>query len=107
MQLDEYFDSLGPDHIRLRGLRIGIEQILGYYLEGVSPEQIARDLPGLSLEEIHATITYYWHNKAAVDAYLRRVAGLDEAEYEQWANRPSPTVQRLRALRAMREQRSA
>lgn len=107
MQLEDYFDFLGPDDIRLKGLRIGIEQILGYYFDGVSPEQIAQDLPGLTLEEIHATITHYWHNKAAVDAYLQRVAGLDEAEYQAWASKPSPAVQRLRALRAAREQRSA
>jgi len=47
------------------------------------------------------------HNKAAVDAYLQRVAGLEEAEYEGWASKPSPAMQRLRALRAAREQRSA
>ncbi|TAK30254.1 MAG: DUF433 domain-containing protein [Chloroflexota bacterium] len=107
MQLEDYFDFLGADDIRLKGLRIGIEQILGHYLEGVSPEQIAQDLPGLTLEEIHATITYYWHNKAAVDVYLKRVTDLDEAEYQDWASKPSPTVQRLRALRAAHEQRSA
>lgn len=110
MRLEDYFDFLGPDEIRIKGFRIGIEQVLANYLEGFSPEQIAMELPGLSQEEIHAAITYYWHNRADIDAYLRRVEAIGEAEYEQWAQNPSPLVRRLRAARAersTRKQRSA
>ena len=105
MQLEDYFDFLGRDEIRIKGFRIGIEQVLGYYLEGFSPEQIAEELVGLTPEEIHATITYYWHSKEEIDAYLRRVGALTEAEYEEWAKNPSPLIQRLRATRAERSKR--
>ncbi len=110
MQLEDYFEFLGPDEIRIKGFRIGIEQVLTYYLDGCSPEQIAQELPGLTLEQIHAAITYYWHNKADLDAYLQRVEALAQDEYEQWAKNPSSLVRRLRAIREERangEQRSA
>jgi len=102
MQLEDYFDFLSPDDIRLKGHRIGIDDVLFYYLEGYTPEEIAANLPTLSLEEIHATITYYLRNRAEVDAYLARLATWREQRYQEWAAHPSPVVQRLRTLRAQR-----
>ncbi len=58
MRLEDYFDFLAPDDIRLKGHRIGIDDVLYYYLDGYTPEEIAANLPTLSLEQIHATITY-------------------------------------------------
>ncbi len=110
MLLEDYLDFVGPDQIRIKGHRIGIEHVLEYYRDGFSPEQIAQELRGLTLEEIHATITYYWHNQADVDSYLKRLEALCEAEYQESSANPSPLIQRLRAIRAQREnkeQRSA
>jgi uncharacterized protein (DUF433 family) len=64
MRLEDYFDFLSPDDIRIKGHRIGIDDVLHYYLEGYTPEEIAANLPTLSLEEIYATITYYLSNRA-------------------------------------------
>jgi uncharacterized protein (DUF433 family) len=103
VQLQNYFDFIASDDIRLKGHRVGIDDVLWYYLEGYTPEEIAADLSTLSLEEIHATITYYLHNRAEIDAYLGRLAAWREDRYRRWAVSPSPVVQRLRALRAERE----
>lgn len=103
MELEEYFDFLAPDDIRLKGHRVGIDDVLWYYLEGYTPEEIATNLPSLSLEEIHATITYYLHNRAEIDAYLSRLAALRETRYQEWAAHPSPLVRRLRELKAQRK----
>ncbi len=74
MQLEEYFDFLAPDDIRVKGTRIGIETILFDYLElGLFAEQIATRYPTLSLEQVYATLTYYWQNPETVTAYLRLV----------------------------------
>lgn len=105
MRLEDYFDFLGPNEIRLKGHRIGIEHVVEYFQDGSSPEQIAQAFPGLSLEKIYATITYYLHNQAAVDAYLsRQEAIVEQSMYEQEAQEPPPVVKRLRALKARREQ---
>lgn len=104
MQLEDYFDFLSPDDIRLKGHRIGIDDVLGYYRQGYSPEEIAAHLPSLSLEKIYATITYYHHKRAEVDAYLTRLAAWREERYQEWLTNPAPVVQRLRALKAARQQ---
>ena len=59
MLLEEYFDFLNPDDIRIKGHRIGIDNVIDYYLQGCHPEQIQDYFPTLSLEQIYATITYY------------------------------------------------
>jgi uncharacterized protein (DUF433 family) len=102
MKLEDYFEFLSPDDIRLKGHRIGIDDVLDYYLEGYTPEEIQANLPSLSLEQIYATITYYLHNRETLDAYLLRLAAWREQRYQEWAANPSPLVQRLRALKAQR-----
>lgn len=99
MRLEDYFDFLSPDDIRLKGHRIGIDDVLEYYLEGYSPEEIVADLPTLSLEQVHATITYYLHHRAEIDAYLARLRLRREQRYEEWSAHPSPVAQRLQALK--------
>ncbi|BBC24682.1 DUF433 domain-containing protein [Pseudanabaena sp. ABRG5-3] len=64
MLLEDYFDFLRPDDIRLKGHRIGIQDVIKYYLSGYSPEEILEELPSLNLEKIYAVITYYWRNRA-------------------------------------------
>ncbi len=54
-------------------------------------------------EEIHATITCYWHNRAEVEAYMHRLAAAAEADYQKWLAGPLPlAVERLRTIRADR-----
>jgi uncharacterized protein (DUF433 family) len=72
MQLEEYFEFRGEDEIRIRGTRVGLEIVLAEYLSGRTPEEIALNYPALTLEQIHASITYYLHNRPAVDRYLGR-----------------------------------
>jgi uncharacterized protein (DUF433 family) len=71
MQLEDYFNFLAPNDIRLKGTRVGIETILNDYLHrGRSPEKIAATYPSLTLEQVYATITYYLHNQEIVSQYL-------------------------------------
>jgi len=105
MRLEDYFTFLGPDIIRLKGHRLGIEDILELYDAGYSPEQIALEFPGLSLEQIHATITYYWHNREEVEAYLSRLDKLVADSIQQEAQEEaSAIVKRLQALQAQQMQ---
>lgn len=49
MQIDDYFDFLASDDIRLKGSRIGIETVLYEYIHkakaGGDPEQLSNALP--------------------------------------------------------------
>ena len=102
MQLESYFDFLSPDDIRVRGHRIGIDDVLSYYLEGYSADEIVAQFPTLSIEQVYVTITYYLQHRAEIDAYLAKLAARREQRYEAWAANPPPLVQRLRALQEQR-----
>lgn len=105
MQLEDYFNFLAPDDIRVKGTRVGIETILTDYLElGLFAEQIAARYPTLSVEQVYATLTYYWHNRSQVDAYLRTVERELEQQRREQDLHPSPAVQRLRELARQRKQ---
>jgi len=50
MQLEQYFDFLAPDDIRVKGTRVGIETILyDYIYRSRSPEDIVAQYPSLTL----------------------------------------------------------
>ena len=105
MQLDEYFDFLAPEDIRIKGTRIGIETVLYEYIHrGQTPEQIAAQFPTLSLEAVYATILYYLHNREAIADYL--TAWLEHGEQARAAQARDPAIQaareRLRQARVNR-----
>ena len=105
MQLEDYFTFLAPNDIRVKGTRVGIETILTDYLElGLFAQQIAARYPSLSVEQVYATLTYYWRHRAQVDAYLRTVDQELERQRRQQDLHPSPAVQRLRELARQRDQ---
>jgi len=102
MQLEEFFEFVEPNHIRIKGHRIGIESILAKYLAGQSAEEIARQYDTLRLVDIYATVTYYLQNQAEVDAYLERTQQLLADDMVRSDANPSPAVLRLRKLREER-----
>jgi len=78
---------------------VGIETILRDYLElGLSAEVIASRYPSLSLEQVYATLTYYWRNQEQVDEYLRAVEAEIERQRSEQERNPPPGVLRLREM---------
>lgn len=104
MLLEDYFDFLRPDDIRLKGTRVGIETILYNFIHrSRTPEEIIQAYPTLTMEQVYATILYYLHNKTEVSAYL--------TDWLEWSHRvredqqlnPPSFVVKLRKLKAERE----
>ena len=103
MQLEEYFDFLGPDDIRIKGHRIGIDDVLELYLDGYTAEEIAAHFATLRLVDIYAALTYYHQHRAEMDAYLSRLEEWRaQHAQEEDAQEPPAVVQRVRALKAQR-----
>ena len=100
MQLEDYFEFISADEILLRGTRIGIEAILIEYLEGALPEEIAIHYPPVSLEQVHATITYYLRHQETLDQYLLRWTQHGDAALRHHQDARSALLQRLRQVRA-------
>ena len=101
MLLEDYFNFLADDDIRLKGTRIGIETILFDYLfKAKTPEEIANTYTSLSLEQVYATILYYLHNRDTVEAYITDWLEWGEKMRAEQQRHPRPVVERLRKLKA-------
>ena len=101
MRLEDYFDFLRPDDIRIKGSRVGIETILYDYIHrSRTPEEIQQTYPTLTLEEVYATILYYLHNKDQVSAYLTEWLEFGHRMRKEQDANPSPVVLRLRRIKA-------
>jgi len=104
MQLEDYFEFLDPDDIRIKGHRIGIDNVLDYYFQGCTPEEIIEHFPSLNLEKIHATLTYYYRNQEAIDAYMQRLHDWKEQRYQAALANPTPMRKRLQEIIAQKKQ---
>lgn len=106
MILEDYFDFLAPDDIRLKGSRIGIESVLYEYIHrSRTPEQIGERFESLALEQVYATILYYLRHRPAIDAYV--ADWLEHGQRMRAAQAQDPAFQdfqaRMRRARAARE----
>jgi hypothetical protein len=102
IKLEDYFEFHSADDIRLKGHRVNIEDVINYYLEGHTPEEINLNLPTLDLEKIHATITFYLHKRSQFDLYLRRVEKRKENNYQEFVANPPAIVQQVKAEKVKR-----
>ncbi|MBF0199826.1 MAG: DUF433 domain-containing protein [Desulfamplus sp.] len=105
MNINEYFNFLNTDDIRIRGTRVGIETVLDDYLNGMSPEEIAVRYTSLTLEQVYATITFYLHNQREIDQYLERWRHYAEQAWQHQQLNPTPAIQRLQAIKQQRQKR--
>ncbi|MBW4612855.1 MAG: DUF433 domain-containing protein [Desmonostoc vinosum HA7617-LM4] len=104
MQLEEYFNVLSLDDIRLKGTRIGIESILYEYIyRARTAEEIAQIYPSLSLEQVYATILYYLHNREVVGQYLTDWIEFGERMRAEQRQNPSPARLRFQQLKAQQK----
>ncbi|HKV84727.1 MAG TPA: DUF433 domain-containing protein [Ktedonobacterales bacterium] len=101
MRLEDYLDFLERDVIRLKGHRIGLEDIVDAHNEGEAPEQIVGHYLAVSLEQVYGAITYYLHNRAEVDAYVGRVNAIKMERLRMY--HPSPVIERLARLKLERQ----
>jgi uncharacterized protein (DUF433 family) len=85
---------------RVGGTRISLDSVVIAFQQGESAEEIQRNFPALSLEQVYGTITYFLSNRADVEAYLRAQNALWEQLENEQRSHPSAAVQRLRRLRA-------
>ena len=104
MQIEEYFNFLAEDDIRIKGTRIGIETVLDEYIHNnQTPEAIADRYHTVSLEQVYATILYYLQNQEKIGAYLEDYLEYCRKAREAQEKNPPPGVVRLRQLMTERQ----
>ena len=57
---------------RIAGTRISLDSVVYDFLSGLSPESIADNFDGLTLEKVYGAITYNLAHRSEVDAHLQR-----------------------------------
>ena len=85
--------------VRVGNSRVVLEAVVYAFVDGATAEEIALQYPSLELADIYATIAYYLHHQAQVDAYLQQREAL--AKHVQTrieaANNPAGLRDRLLA----------
>ena len=111
MRLEDYFEFLGPNEIKIKGHRIWLEHVLEEYLydERTLEELVAR-FDTLSKEQILAVLLYYHQNRDAMDKYMADyVEFCRKHREEEMRKRPEfyEKMGRLLAESKMKEEKSA
>ena len=88
--------------IRVGSSRVTLDVLLADYLNGISPEEIVRQLDTLTLADVHGAIAYYHRHRADVDAYLkRRDDDANELRQQIEAAEPDRTKQKAELMARM------
>ena len=85
---------------RVSGTRISLDSVVMAFQEGQSAEEIQRNFPALSLEQVYGAITHYLAHRSEVEAYLQQQRGAWEKARARGDREPSAAIQRLRRARA-------
>jgi uncharacterized protein (DUF433 family) len=56
--------------LRIGKTRVSLDSVLSHYNSGASAEEIVSAFPSVTLEEVHAAVSFYLGNQAEVDAYI-------------------------------------
>ena len=81
--------DLCDDRLRIDGTRITVNQLVVWYRQGFTAEEIADQYPHLTLARVYAALTYYHANRDEVEAELaqeKTEAEQLEQEYRQTLN---------------------
>jgi len=61
-------DDIRGGRPRVAGTGVTVRRIVGWYKQGLSPEEIATEVPHLSLAQVYAALTYYHANRDEIEA---------------------------------------
>ena len=73
---------------RIAGTGVSVRRIVGWYNQGMVPEEIATEIPHLTLSQVHAALAYYHANREEMDVEMaEEKAETDRLEREHNAAR--------------------
>jgi uncharacterized protein (DUF433 family) len=74
----------------IKGTRIAVRAIAGYYQFGMSVDEILQSLPHLTQSQVHAALAFYFDHQKEIDSDLRRNSDVD---YWRKQVKQSPSVE--------------
>jgi uncharacterized protein (DUF433 family) len=104
MQLEDYFEFLGPNEIKIKGHRIWLEHVLYEYLHrDMTLEELVDRFDTLTKEQILAVLLYYHHNKDAMDKYMTEWLEYCRRSREEDRKRRPELYEKMRLLKVERD----
>src|SRR5262245_2192728 len=76
---------------RIAGTGVTVMRIASWYRLGLTPEEIADQIPHLSIAQVYAALAYYHANREEIDADLAAQAAETEALERQYGGRRGPS----------------
>lgn len=61
----------------IKGTRITVRAIAGYYQLGMNVDEILQSLPHLNQSQVHAALTFYFDHQKEIDRDLKRNSDVD------------------------------
>jgi uncharacterized protein (DUF433 family) len=61
-------DDIRGGRPRVAGTGVTVRRIVGWYKQGLSPEEISIQIPHLTLAQVYAALTYYHANRNEIEA---------------------------------------
>ena len=61
-------DDVRGNRPRVAGTGVTVRRIVGWYKQGLTPEEITTEIPHLSLAQVYAALTYYHANREEIEA---------------------------------------
>ena len=61
-------DDVRGGRPRVAGTGVTVRRIVGWYKQGLTPEEITTEMPHLSLAQVYAALTYYHANRDEIEA---------------------------------------
>ena len=75
---------------RVAGTGVSVRRIVGWYKLGLTPEEVATEIPHLDLAQVHAALTYYHANRDEMEAAMAsEEAEADRLEQEHRESKDS------------------
>jgi uncharacterized protein (DUF433 family) len=63
-------DDIRRGRPRIAGTGVTVRRIVVWYKQGLSPEEIVREIPHVSLAQVYAALTYYHANREEIEVDL-------------------------------------
>jgi uncharacterized protein (DUF433 family) len=71
-------DDIRGGRPRVAGTGVTVRRIVGWYKQGLTPEEIITELPHLSLAQVYAALTYYYANQEEIELDIAAEAAAAE-----------------------------
>ena len=65
--LIERSPELRHNRPRIAGTGVSVRTVVGWYQLGMSPDEIAGEMPHLSFAQVYAALAYYFANRQEID----------------------------------------